>query len=356
MESTEAALENLSSIITIPGWGFITVDQLDSPFEDDENDTVDPVFPCTLCGETFALPSSLKNHERLRHGNKRQRRDPSQQPGPYSLQSGGGAARKRQRRDPTSQPGPSTLQSDADGPRKQRRDSSPQAGPSNLQSAASDPIRRSENKIFPGATIFKDLDFVKNGHNLNIVYQQYFSKEEADQIFDELEREIEYFPSEMATVFIYNKRYSVPRKVSAYGDKNLTYTFSGNTLPTKPLIPILTKILNEANKFLKEGSFNYVLINRYKDGYDKIGSHKDNEKDMDPDSAIVTFSFGAERTMIFKRPNFDSVKIPLKNGSVLVMNPPTNEFWFHEIPREKNIKDVRISLTFRKNLSEKSEC
>ncbi|GBN82319.1 hypothetical protein AVEN_36122-1 [Araneus ventricosus] len=65
MESTEAALENLSSIITIPGWGFITVDQLDSPFEDDENDTVDPVFLCTLCGEMFALPSSLKNHERL---------------------------------------------------------------------------------------------------------------------------------------------------------------------------------------------------------------------------------------------------------------------------------------------------
>ncbi|GBM88986.1 DNA oxidative demethylase ALKBH2, partial [Araneus ventricosus] len=251
-------------------------------------------------------------------------------------------------RDPTSQPGPSTLQSDANGPRKQKRDSTSQAGPSNLQSAASDPIRRSENKIFPGITIFKDLDLVKNGHNLNIVYQQYFSKEEADQIFDELEREIEYFPSEMATVFICNKRYSVPRKVFAYGDKNLTYTFSGNTLPTKPLIPILTKILNEANKFLKEGSFNYVLINRYKDGYDKIGSHKDNEKDMDPESAIVTFSFGAERTMIFKKPNFDSVKIPLKNGSVLVMNPPTNEFWFHEIPREKNIKDVRISLTFRK--------
>ncbi|GBO05180.1 DNA oxidative demethylase ALKBH2 [Araneus ventricosus] len=356
MESTEAAFENLSSIITIPGWGFITVDQLESQFEDDENDTVDPVILCKLCGETFALPSNLKNHERLRHGNKRQRRDPSQQPGPYSLQSGGGAARKGQRRDPTLQPGPSTLQSDANGPRKQKRDSTSQAGPSNLQSAASDSIRRFKNKIFPGTTIFKHLDFVKNGHNLNIVYQQYFSKEEADQIFDELEREIEYFPSEMATVFIYNKRYSVPRKVSAYGDKNLTYTFSGNTLPTKPLIPILTKILNEANKFLKEGSFNYVLINHYKDGYDKIGSHKDNEKDMDPESAIVTFSFGAERTMIFKRPNFDSVKIPLKNGSVLVMNPPTNEFLFHEIPREKNIKDVRISLTFRKNLSEKSEC
>ncbi|GBM31825.1 hypothetical protein AVEN_56925-1 [Araneus ventricosus] len=168
-----------------------------------------------LCGETFALPSCLKNHERLIHGNKRQRRDPFQQPGPYLLQSGGGAARKRHRRDPTSQPDPSTLQSDADGHRKQRRDSTPQAGPSNHQSAASDAIRRSGNIIFSGATIFKDLDFDKNGHNLNIVYQRYLSKEEADQISDELEREIECFPSEMATVFIYNKRYSMPRKVSA---------------------------------------------------------------------------------------------------------------------------------------------
>ncbi|CAL1301972.1 unnamed protein product [Larinioides sclopetarius] len=152
----------------------------------------------------------------------------------------------------------------------------------------------------------------------------------------------------MTTVVVFNKRYPVPRKVSAYGDKNLTYTFSGNTLPTKPLIPILVRILKEANKFLKDGSFNYILINRYKDEQDKIGSYRDNETDMDPNSSIVTFSFGAERTMIFKRSNFNSVKIPLKNGSVLAMSPPTNEFWYHEIPIEKRIKDVRISLTFQK--------
>ncbi|GBM30795.1 hypothetical protein AVEN_52591-1 [Araneus ventricosus] len=124
-----------------------TILNLDSPFEDDENDTVDPVFPCTLCGETFVLPSNLKNHERLRHGNKRQRRDPPQQPGPYSLHSGGGAARKRQRRDPTSQPGPSTLQSDANGRRKQKRDSTSQAGPSNLQQVIQ--FKDPKTKSFP---------------------------------------------------------------------------------------------------------------------------------------------------------------------------------------------------------------
>ncbi|CAL1282926.1 unnamed protein product [Larinioides sclopetarius] len=142
-----------------------------------------------------------------------------------------------------------------------------------------------------------------NENNLNVVYQQYFSKKETDQIFEELEREIEYFSSEMTTVLVFNKRYPVPRKVSAYGDKNLTYTFSGNTLSTKPLIPILVKIFKEAKQFLKGGSFNYILINRYKDGQDKIGSHRDNGTDMDPNSSVVTFSLGAERTMIFKRPN-----------------------------------------------------
>ncbi|CAL1273708.1 unnamed protein product [Larinioides sclopetarius] len=89
-----------------------------------------------------------------------------------------------------------------------------------------------------------------NENNLNVVYQQYFSKKEADQIFEELEREIEYFPSEMTTVVVFNKRYPVPRKVSAYGDKNLTYTFSGNTLPTKPLIPILNKFEQYKQEFL----------------------------------------------------------------------------------------------------------
>ncbi|GBN71052.1 hypothetical protein AVEN_232186-1, partial [Araneus ventricosus] len=61
---------------------------------------------------------SLKKHERLRHGNKRQRRDPSPQPGPSGLQPGADT-KKRQRRDPSSQPGPSTLQSD--GPQRRRR-------------------------------------------------------------------------------------------------------------------------------------------------------------------------------------------------------------------------------------------
>ncbi|GBM92007.1 hypothetical protein AVEN_63852-1 [Araneus ventricosus] len=62
----------------------------------------------------------LKKHERLRHGNKRHRRDPSPQPGPSGLQPVAGT-RKRQRCDPSSQPGSSTLQSDGGGAQRRRR-------------------------------------------------------------------------------------------------------------------------------------------------------------------------------------------------------------------------------------------
>ncbi|GBN74937.1 hypothetical protein AVEN_265797-1 [Araneus ventricosus] len=68
MESTQATLQNStlpSQVLTIPGWGYITADKLDSSFENDDNQ----LYSCTLCDETFNLASSLKKQERLRHGN-----------------------------------------------------------------------------------------------------------------------------------------------------------------------------------------------------------------------------------------------------------------------------------------------
>ncbi|GBN26012.1 hypothetical protein AVEN_141625-1 [Araneus ventricosus] len=68
MESTEINLQNatlLSQVLTIPGYDYLTVDQLDSTFEYDANQ----LNSWTLCDETFTLPCSLKCHARLRYGN-----------------------------------------------------------------------------------------------------------------------------------------------------------------------------------------------------------------------------------------------------------------------------------------------
>ena len=41
------------------------------------------------------------------------------------------------------------------------------------------------------------------------------------------------------------------------------------------------------------------------------------------------------------------VKIPLKNGSLFVMEKQTQDYWKHGIPKEKKAIGERISLTFR---------
>lgn len=39
--------------------------------------------------------------------------------------------------------------------------------------------------------------------------------------------------------------------------------------------------------------------------------------------------------------------LPLASGSLLVMQGTTQKLWKHEIPKEKKVSEVRISLTFR---------
>ena len=101
--------------------------------------------------------------------------------------------------------------------------------------------------------------------------------------------------------------------------------------------------------------YNFVLVNRYKDGNDKMGDHKDDEKELDPSVPIASLTFGAERDFIFKHQNkkinkIDDVKIILKDGMLLLMKNPTNSFWYHGLPQRKKCFEPRINLTFRKIL------
>ena len=103
------------------------------------------------------------------------------------------------------------------------------------------------------------------------------------------------------------------------------------------------------------------MVNRYKDGNDSIGFHKDDERDLC--GGIVVVSLGAERDIIFKHQDLmgkrgsatkmdfknevKRIKITLQNGSLIVMKPPTNNYWYHSIPKRANVKNVRVSLTYR---------
>uniref|UniRef100_A0A8C5J0I6 AlkB homolog 2, alpha-ketoglutarate dependent dioxygenase n=1 Tax=Junco hyemalis TaxID=40217 RepID=A0A8C5J0I6_JUNHY len=100
---------------------------------------------------------------------------------------------------------------------------------------------------------------------LSCDYRILFGKAEADEIFQELEKEVEYFegtflPCERLQVF--GTWHKIPRKKVTYGDPGLCYTYSGVTFHPKPWIPVLTRIRERVTSETGH-TFNFVLINRY---------------------------------------------------------------------------------------------
>ncbi|KAK2504191.1 hypothetical protein MC885_016377 [Smutsia gigantea] len=196
---------------------------------------------------------------------------------------------------------------------------------------------------------------------LDCDYTVLFGKAEADRIFQELEQEVEYFTGALARVQVFGKWHSVPRKQATYGDAGLTYTYSGLTLSPKPWVPVLEHIRDRVS-LVTGKTFNFVLVNRYKDGCDHIGEHRDDERELAPGSPIASVSFGACRDFFFRHKDsrgrnpsrrVEVVRLQLAHGSLLMMNPPTNTHWYHSLPVRKKILAPRVNLTFRKILPTK---
>lgn len=112
-------------------------------------------------------------------------------------------------------------------------------------------------------------------------------------------------------------------------------------------------------------SFKFTNDLRYATGLDYAGEHRDDEKELDADAPIASLSLGAARDFYFKhgsarggRKNNNPAKgekaapprvnLVLEDGMLLLMNPPTNKFWWHGLPVRKKCQEVRINLTFRR--------
>lgn len=84
-----------------------------------------------------------------------------------------------------------------------------------------------------------------------------------------------------------------------------------------------------------------------------MGFHKDDEKELCQETPIASLTLGAERDFIFRHQDkktrgIEDLKLVLKNGLLLLMHHPTNQFWYHGLPERKTCRTVRINLTFRK--------
>ncbi|NXN78081.1 ALKB2 demethylase, partial [Bombycilla garrulus] len=190
---------------------------------------------------------------------------------------------------------------------------------------------------------------------LSCDYRILFGKAEADEIFQQLEKEVEYFEDEVTKLHVFGTWHKIPRKKVTYGDPGLSYTYSGVTFQPKAWIPVLRRIQERVTAATGH-SFNFVLINRYKDGLDHIGEHRDDEKELDPLSPIASVSFGACRDFVFRRRGPRGLQgparitLPLAHGSLLLIKHPTNLHWHHSLPPRRRVLAPRVNLTFRRVL------
>uniref|UniRef100_A0A665UUD8 AlkB homolog 2, alpha-ketoglutarate-dependent dioxygenase n=1 Tax=Echeneis naucrates TaxID=173247 RepID=A0A665UUD8_ECHNA len=186
---------------------------------------------------------------------------------------------------------------------------------------------------------------------LDCDYALLFSKEEADQLFKQLEEQVVYSTG-TTTIF-----FSLQRSTQL-----ITYDcfcFRGGSKSTG----VWKSVQNtkKAGNIWRCRSNVHLLwsdsFSLYKDGQDHMGEHRDDEKELDPICPIASVSLGAARDFIFRHRDargkqssrqIEPVRLELAHGSLLLMNPPTNTFWYHSLPVRKKVLLPRINLTFRR--------
>jgi len=199
---------------------------------------------------------------------------------------------------------------------------------------------------------------VKSQHRKSIftlpgaeIYMHYnfFDKNESDEIFATLYQSVKW---EQRYISLYGRKVALPRLVSWYGDRGKLYKYSGMEMRPSPWTKPLMQVKNRIEKVC-EDTFNSVLLNLYRDGSDSIAWHSDDEKELGKNPLIASVSFG--ETRLFKlRHKFQKelkLNLQLSHGDLLIMGGTTQSYWQHQIPKNRESRQPRINLTFRKILS-----
>ena len=147
-------------------------------------------------------------------------------------------------------------------------------------------------------------------------------------------------------VTVWGKQHPQPRLTAWHGEA--AYTYSGLKLEPLPFTPLLLEI-KAAVESACARQFNSVLLNYYRDERDSMGMHSDDERELGPEPAIASVSFGATRTFILKHKRSKrTVKLDLTSGSLLLMAGSTQANWLHGINKQTRALGPRVNLTFRK--------
>lgn len=188
---------------------------------------------------------------------------------------------------------------------------------------------------------------------------------QAAQLLAALQGEV---PWKQEAITLYGRRHPLPRLTCWMADSGCGYRYSGLANAIESWSPAAAA-LREALQQLSGWRFNSLLLNRYRDGRDAMGWHADDEPELDPDAPIASLSLGAPRDFRLRprpsprrppgsppppgygladgSPACAPFTLPLGSGDLLLMEPPTQLWWQHAVPRRLRLLDERLNLTFR---------
>ena len=160
---------------------------------------------------------------------------------------------------------------------------------------------------------------------------------------EDLENSIDF---QQLSLKLYGREVLQPRLVAWYGP--CAYTYSGLTLPARPMPAVLADLAKIASEQAGE-EFNSVMCNLYRDGSDSVSWHADDEPIFGRDPVIASLSFGSPRKFVVKHnTSGEKQSWELGNGSLLVMGRGVQQNYKHTITKTKRAVGKRINLTFRK--------
>ena len=164
----------------------------------------------------------------------------------------------------------------------------------------------------------------------------------------QLETEV---PWRQEQITLWGRVHPLPRLTCWMGDPGCSYTYSG----VRNRIAAWTFTVQQLRQMVEQQvgwRFNSLLLNLYRDGRDKLDWHADDEPELDPLAPIASLSLGVCRSFRLRpmradRTPTDGLSLELGEGDLLVMDPPTQQHWQHQVPQRLRIDQTRLNLTFR---------
>lgn len=145
----------------------------------------------------------------------------------------------------------------------------------------------------------------------------------------------------------FNRKFNIPRLQAWFADAGIQYSYVNNLLSTQPWLDPLRAIKNEVEA-VTGSVFNSLLVTYYRDGNDYVDWHADDEEELGENPVIASLSLGTVRRFQLRHnTRAEESEIPLKNGDLLLMQPGLQKYWQHRVPKESNLNQPRINLTFR---------